>query len=289
MDFAHKQGVIHRDLKPANVMLMVPRTGGSTEASLTGAPLVQQLYGIPKIADFGLAKRLAEDGGQTRSGTILGTPSYMAPEQALGRSKEVGPLADQYSLGAILYELLTGRPPFNGATIWETIEHVRSQEPVPPSRLQPKVPRDLETICLKCLQKEATKRYADTAALAEDLRRFVAGEPIKGRPISAVDHAILSDDHERHVLAALAQDFRHLHEDVEAAQRLHPARYVRDHFHPVGHVPIADPPREPGPRMPDPRVDAVENDPAPWHGVPAAGDRAAIASGCSPSGNYPNP
>jgi serine/threonine-protein kinase len=190
MDFAHKQGIVHRDLKPANVMLMVPRTGGSTEASLTGAPLVQQLYGIPKIADFGLAKRLAEDGGQTRSGTILGTPSYMAPEQALGRSKEVGPLADQYSLGAILYELLTGRPPFNGATIWETIEHVRSQEPVPPSRLQPKVPRDLETICLKCLQKEPPKRYADTAALAEDLRRFVAGEPIKGRPISVGERTV---------------------------------------------------------------------------------------------------
>jgi serine/threonine-protein kinase len=184
MDFAHKQGIVHRDLKPANVMLMVPRDSGSTEASLTGAPLVQQLYGIPKIADFGLAKRLAEESGQTRSGTILGTPSYMAPEQAEGRSKEVGPLADQYSLGAILYELLTGRPPFNGATLWETIEQVRSQEPVPPSRLQPKVPRDLETICLKCLQKEPAKRYVDTAALAEDLRRFVAGETIKARPVS---------------------------------------------------------------------------------------------------------
>ncbi|HZU35659.1 MAG TPA: protein kinase [Gemmataceae bacterium] len=188
MDFAHKRGIIHRDLKPANIMLMAPVTGASvSDQSLGVAPLVEQTYGIPKITDFGLAKRLEEETGQTRSGAILGTPSYMAPEQAEGMSKDVGPLADQYALGAILYEMLTGRPPFRGATVWETLDQVRTQEPVPPSRLQPKVPHDLETICLKCLQKEPGKRYADAAGLAEDLRRFVAREPIMARPVSAAE------------------------------------------------------------------------------------------------------
>jgi eukaryotic-like serine/threonine-protein kinase len=185
MDFAHKKGIIHRDLKPANIMLMKPRPGSSTRSAHSTAPLVEELYGTPKIADFGLAKRLEEDSGQTRSGTILGTPNYMSPEQAGGQVKDVGPLSDQYALGAVLYELLTGRPPFQGTTMWETINQVRTREPVPPSQLQPKVPRDLETICLKCLQKEPHKRYADAAALAEDLRRFVSGEPIVARPISA--------------------------------------------------------------------------------------------------------
>jgi serine/threonine-protein kinase len=184
MEFAHRQGIIHRDLKPANVMLVDARASGSSESTLSAAPLVEELYGIPKIADFGLAKRLEEDKGHTRTGTILGTPSYMAPEQAEGRSKEVGPLADQYALGAVLYEVLTGRPPFQGATVWETLDQVRSQEPVPPSQLQPRVPRDLETICLKALQKEPHKRYATTGAMAEDLRRFLANEPILARPVS---------------------------------------------------------------------------------------------------------
>jgi serine/threonine-protein kinase len=184
IDYAHRKGIVHRDLKPANVMLDQPRGNESTQSTMSAAPLVDQLYGTPKVSDFGLAKRLEEDSGQTRSGTILGTPSYMAPEQARGFSKDVGPLADQHALGAILYELLTGRPPFRGATMWETIEQVQKQEPVPPSRLQPKVPRDLETICLKCLQKEPTRRYPDAAALAEDLRRFVAREPILARPVS---------------------------------------------------------------------------------------------------------
>jgi serine/threonine protein kinase/tetratricopeptide (TPR) repeat protein len=183
MDFAHRRNIIHRDLKPANVMLMKPREGGSMDSTSGTAPLVEQHYGVPKIADFGLAKKLEEDGGQTRSGTILGTPNYMAPEQAEGKSKQVGPLADQYSLGAMLYEFLTGRPPFRGESVWDTLEQVRTQEPVPPSQLQPKVSRDLETICLKCLQKEPAKRYPDCASLAEDLRRFVAGEPILARPV----------------------------------------------------------------------------------------------------------
>jgi eukaryotic-like serine/threonine-protein kinase len=186
MDFAHSRGVIHRDLKPANVMLTLPRSSEAGQSStISAAPLVETLYGVPKIADFGLAKRLEEDGGQTRSGTILGTPSYMAPEQAEGKSKAVGPLADQYALGALLYEMLTGRPPFRGESVWDTLEQVRTQEPVPPSQLQPKVPVDLETICLKALQKEPAKRYKDCAVLAEDLRRFVAGEPILARPVSA--------------------------------------------------------------------------------------------------------
>jgi serine/threonine protein kinase len=185
MDFAHRKGIVHRDLKPANVMLMVPQSSGSKE-TLSGAPaLVSERYGMPKIADFGLAKRVEEDTGTTRTGAILGTPSYMAPEQAAGRSKEVGPLADQYALGAMLYEMLAGRPPFRGTTVMETIEQVRKQEPVPPSKLQPNLPRDLETICLKALQKEPEKRYLDCETFAEDLRRFVAGEPIMARPVSA--------------------------------------------------------------------------------------------------------
>src|SRR5262249_4898344 len=132
MAVAHERGIIHRDLKPANVLLTRD--------------------GMPKIADFGLAKRLEDDSAQTKSGTLVGTPSYMSPEQARGEIDVVGPLADLYSLGAILYELLTGRPPFAGTTILETLNQVRNQEPVPPTRLQPKCPRDLETIAPKCLQ-----------------------------------------------------------------------------------------------------------------------------------------
>src|SRR5207253_4473417 len=126
----------------------------------------------PKITDFGLAKRLESDNSQTKSGTLMGTPNYMAPEQARGEVREVGPLADIYALGVILYEMLTGRTPFLGASILDTLQQVRSHEPVPPSRLQPSVPRDLETICLKCLQKEPAKRYSSAAMLADDLRRF---------------------------------------------------------------------------------------------------------------------
>ncbi len=164
---AHEHKVIHRDLKPANVLIAAD--------------------GTLKITDFGLVKRLESDSKQTRSGSILGTPSYMAPEQARGESQTVGPAADQYALGAILYDLLTGRPPFQGTSVLDTLEMVRSKEPVAPSQLQPKTPRDLETICLKCLEKDVARRYPDVQALAEDLRRYSAGETILARPVSAAE------------------------------------------------------------------------------------------------------
>jgi tetratricopeptide (TPR) repeat protein len=162
---AHLRGVIHRDLKPANILLSKD--------------------GRPKITDFGLAKRLGDGPDWTVHGNIVGTPAYMAPEQTLGEAYHAGPLADQHALGAILYELITGRPPFQGATTYDTIDQVRTQEPVPPTRLQPRAPRDLETICLKCLQKEPQRRYHDAAALGDDLDRFLDGRPILARPISA--------------------------------------------------------------------------------------------------------
>ena len=169
MHVAHQRGIVHRDLKPANVLLTPD--------------------GTPKIADFGLAKQLDDDGGQTQSGAIMGTPNYMAPEQAAGRNREIGPPADVYALGAILYEMLTGRPPFKGGTVWDTLEQVRYQEPVPPSRLQLKIPRDLETICLKCLQKEPARRYASALDLADDLRRFLDRQPIRARPVGRWERA----------------------------------------------------------------------------------------------------
>jgi WD40 repeat protein len=163
MHAAHQRGIIHRDLKPANVLL-------TTE-------------GMPKITDFGLAKRLDMEAGQTQSGAILGTPSYMAPEQAESKNKQIGPAADIYALGAILYEMLTGRPPFKAATPLDTVLQVMSEEPISLRRLQPKLPRDLETICLKCLEKEPGKRYVSALALGEDLRRFLNREPIQARPV----------------------------------------------------------------------------------------------------------
>jgi serine/threonine protein kinase len=181
--YAHEHGIVHRDLKPGNVLLA---TGGvlSTDPAKSTPPSPLNSH-QPKITDFGLAKRLDGDSSQTRTGTIMGSPSYMAPEQARGEAKDVGPLADVHALGAVLYEMLTGRPPYLAATAMDTVMAVLKDEPVPPSRLQPRIPRDLETICLKCLQKEPAKRYASAAALADDVRRFLSGEPIQARPISS--------------------------------------------------------------------------------------------------------
>jgi serine/threonine-protein kinase len=163
MEYAHTRGIVHRDLKPANILLTPS--------------------GEPKISDFGLAKRLEDDAGQTQSGSILGSPGYMSPEQAEGRIRDVGPRSDVYGLGAILYDLLTGRPPFRAASVLDTLDQVRTHEPIVPSEFQSKLPRDLETICLKCLQKDPSQRYAKSGALGEDLRRFIAGEPILARPV----------------------------------------------------------------------------------------------------------
>ncbi len=165
--FAHGRGVVHRDLKPANVLLTAD--------------------GTPKITDFGLARRLEGDSGQTKTGEVLGTPSYMAPEQAAPGPEAVGPPADVYALGAILYELLTGRPPFQGATAYDVLVQTASVEPAPPRRLAPRTPADLETICLKCLQKEPQRRYSSAEALADDLHRFLTGQTIQARPAGAVE------------------------------------------------------------------------------------------------------
>jgi serine/threonine-protein kinase len=173
MHAAHLKGILHRDLKPANVLL--------APLPIEGEGLTRGL-GTPKVTDFGLAKQL-DEAAHTASGAVVGTPSYMAPEQAAGKSKELGPACDIYALGAVLYECLTGRPPFRAATPLDTIMQVISDEPVPPRRLNPQVPRDLETICLKCLHKQPARRFATAQALAEDLRRFAAGEPITARPV----------------------------------------------------------------------------------------------------------
>jgi tetratricopeptide (TPR) repeat protein len=187
---AHEKGIIHRDLKPANVLL-APAFGGGAGTGASESPPKSGPNWVPKITDFGLAKCVGSTpGGHTRTGQVLGSPSYMAPEQAAGRTRAIGPATDVYSLGTVLYELIVGRPPFQGTTVLETLEQVRSQEPVPPRRLLPTVPRDLETICLKCLEKEPVRRYASAAVLAEDLRRFQAGEPIRARPAGQFERGL---------------------------------------------------------------------------------------------------
>jgi tetratricopeptide (TPR) repeat protein len=170
IEAAHQAGIIHRDLKPGNVLLTAD--------------------GTAKVTDFGLARRLENNDGQTLSGAALGTPSYMAPEQARGDKCSIGPATDVYALGAILYELLTGRPPFRAETSAATLQQVIHKDPAMPRRLKAQIPRDLETICLKCLEKEPHKRYSTAATLAEDLRRFERGEPIAARPAGAIERGL---------------------------------------------------------------------------------------------------
>ena len=196
---AHAGGIIHRDLKPANILLIPSPAGAAGALETTHAPgsLAADnglLKGIPKIADFGVAKRAHDwdsqhHRGLTVTGDLLGTPSYMAPEQAAPDGPPVGPAADIYALGAILYELLTGRPPFKGETALETVLQVLHIEPVSVTGLQPNVPRDLETICLKCLRKEPRHRYQSASELADDLQSFLQGGPIKARPRGTVEKA----------------------------------------------------------------------------------------------------
>jgi serine/threonine protein kinase len=170
VQFAHQRGVLHRDLKPQNIMM--------------------DAAGRPRVTDFGLAKNLAGDSTLTDTGAVMGSPSYMSPEQALGRNDLIGPASDVYSLGAILYELLTGRPPFHGKSAVDTMSQVVNDEPAPPRSLNSEAPVDLESICLKCLEKEATRRYPTARELETDLGRFLDGEPVQARPANALRKTI---------------------------------------------------------------------------------------------------
>lgn len=204
IEFAHSRQVVHRDLKPANILLT--RRGSASGEGSNGSIDVSrtrrmstgdrtlsgtsELEWIPKVTDFGLAKQMGSGSDLTGTGQILGTPSYMPPEQAGGNSKDIGTAADVYALGAILYRALTGRPPFQAATAMETVLQVLKQEPVPVRQLNAAVPSDLETICLKCLQKDPAKRYDSAGALADDLGRWLQGDPIQARPISRLEKSV---------------------------------------------------------------------------------------------------
>ena len=195
MQYAHEHGVVHRDLKPDNVLLSFsgkPKAPAPTTVA-SGLPLNEV---VPKIADFGLAKILGEPGaaaagdeGLTHTGAVMGTPGYMSPEQARG-DKAIGPATDIWALGAILYRLVTGRAPFVGASYHEVIRQVIHEDPISPSQLFPGLPRDVATICLKCLHKDPARRYASAAALADDLTRWLKGEPIHARPVGSVERGV---------------------------------------------------------------------------------------------------
>jgi WD40 repeat protein len=183
--YMHAYGVLHRDIKPGNVILQYP-VGQCEDGAALNTEVCPLKSAVPRITDFGLA-RFAEDATlQTRTGAVLGTPGYMAPEQAAGEGGEVGPPMDVYALGVMLYELLIGRPPFQGMTDLETLRQVTSQAPVPPRRIRNDVPRDLDTIVLKCLEKEPRRRYRTACELADELRRYLEGTPIRSRPVGVV-------------------------------------------------------------------------------------------------------
>eukprot|EP00913_Durusdinium_trenchii_P010880 g10209.t1 len=206
VQFAHDRGIVHRDLKPANILLAEQSPSPSTVpappnaetaqeheidvATETRSAMVAGEDAIPKITDFGLAKNLAADSGMTATGQVMGTPSYMPPEQAAGLVDEVGPPADIYSLGAVLYATLTGRPPFQAANVMETLKQVTEREPVHPAQLNPAVSRDLETICLKCLEKDAHRRYGSAGELADELSRYLDHQPILARPVSRPERVL---------------------------------------------------------------------------------------------------
>src|SRR5579864_4777286 len=192
IEFAHERGIIHRDLKPGNILLsgvkgQEPGVSNREDTKLTADSCLLIPHLTPKITDFGLAKLRGRNDTHTRPGEVIGTPNYMAPEQAEGDPAGVGPVADVYALGAVLYEMLTGQPPFEGTTPLETLMWVRLREPTPPTHFNRNLPRDLETICLKCLRKERNRRYTSAAALAEDLDRFLTGQPILARSVGLME------------------------------------------------------------------------------------------------------
>lgn len=196
MEFAHQSSVIHRDLKPTNVLVKTTQDGNSDATTWSprvsdGSGKVPQAVPIAKITDFGLGKKIDENSDLTKTGFALGTPSFMSPEQAIGNSRTLGPSTDVYSLGAILYFLLTGQAPFDADEVLVTIRQVLDEEPTPPRKLVRSIPKPLETICLKCLRKEPSSRYASTGELATDLERFLQGDPILAKPLNIAQRTFI--------------------------------------------------------------------------------------------------